>query len=361
VNGSRRRLLGAAAGGAALALAGCGGSPTVAPVAGATRTWRMGFSANPPRPSVDVALQGIGVWSQRADLAIVHEDVPWAALLAGSTPDAIIDRDQGPLVGFYRSKGLRIVYLGDITNGLARESEAAALVAAGRSLAEPDIQVLHRSWMLAVARRLQPDVIGLAAETNLVRAVAPAATYNAVMQAANGAATALRAAGVTTELMTSVQVETAWGRLVGNGVYAGIAADARDFAFTQVLGLSSYPYFGYADPDDLPADYFSRPVAGRGLPAMVLEGGWTSADVTGVSSSPARQARYIRRQAALLDGIQARAWCHLLFADIDFASLPPPVPANLALFTNIGLADSNFNPKPALAEWDALFARRLLG
>jgi hypothetical protein len=41
---------------------------------------------------------------------------------------------------------------------------------------------------------------------------------------------------------------------------------------------------------------------------MVLEGGWTSANVAGVNSTPDKQARYLRRQAALLDGIGARAW-----------------------------------------------------
>ena len=47
-----------------------------------------------------------------------------------------------------------------------------------------------------------------------------------------------------------------------------------------------------------------------------------------------------------------------MFADIDIASLPPPVPANLPLFTSTGYTDSDFAAKPALAAWDALFARR---
>ena len=71
------------------------------------------------------------------------------------------------------------------------------------------------------------------------------------------------------------------------------------------------------------------------------------------------QARYVTRHADLLDRVNATALLQLQFADIDIASLPPPVPANLPLFTSIGLADSDFAPKPALAAWDALFARRL--
>ena len=68
-----------------------------------------------------------------------------------------------------------------------------------------------------------------------------------------------------------------------------------------------------------------------------------------VASSPNKQARYIARHAALLDGINAHAWLQLQYADIDLASLPLPVPTNLPLFASIGLTDANFAPKPALA------------
>jgi len=46
-----------------------------------------------------------------------------------------------------------------------------------------------------------------------------------------------------------------------------------------------------------------------------------------------------------------------VFADIDLAAFPPPVPANLPLFATLGLVDSNYTAKPSLAQWDALFAR----
>jgi len=48
-----------------------------------------------------------------------------------------------------------------------------------------------------------------------------------------------------------------------------------------------------------------------------------------------------------------------MFADPDLSTFPQPIPPNLPLFASIGLTDSDFNPKSALTEWDALFARRL--
>ena len=158
-------------------------------------------------------------------------------------------------------------------------------------------------------------------------------------------------------MLISVQAETAWGVLAGPGAYEGVETDFQDFPFMQTLGLSSYPYFSYDQPEDMPDDYYSRLLNGRSIPAMVCEGGWTSASVTGISSSPEQQARYITRHADLLDSIDAAAIVQTLFADIDIASLTNP-PANLPLFISIGLMDKDFTAKPALTAWDGSYARR---
>jgi hypothetical protein len=347
-------LLGGVA--AAAALPGCGGGDEAGNTP--TRSYRMGFSPNPPRYTVQDVLQGIDLWSTRAEVAIIHEELPWAKLLAGMTPDAIIDQDKQGLVDYLRSKQLAVSFMLDLTNGLSRGEEARELVAANRSLTEPAVQLLARQYALAVARRLAPEHLGLAAETNLIRVAAPAALYQAVVQVANDTSSALLGAAAAAKRFVSVQVETAWGRLgTPGGSYAGIAQDFTDFAFTQALGLSSYPYLAWDDPADLPDDYYSRLLASRNLPVIVTEGGWASASVATVASSPQEQARYIDRHAALLDSVDAALYFQLQFADIDFAAFPPPVPANLPLFGSIGLADPQFSPKPALAKWDALFAR----
>ncbi len=363
----RHGLLGAAAP-ALASLSACGGgtsvngsnSPSPTPEPPATRTWRMGFSGNPSRPDAVTLLRGVDVWSQRAELAIIHEELPWTELLRGTSADAILDRDKLPLVQYYRNKGLQVAFMGELNDGMARQREAPQLLQAGRSITDPAVQRLYRDYMLAVARKLRPDYLGLAAETNLVRAIAPAPLYAAVVQAANACATDLRNAGVSAPLLCSVQVETAWGKLGVSGPYAGIATDLRDFAFMQRVGLSSYPYFAWAQPEDLPVDYYSRPLASVKLPAMVLEGGWSSASFGTVSSTPEAQARYQRVHARLLDSIHAQGLIQLMFADLDLSAWPQPQPESLPLFAHIGLTDSNLAPKPALAEWDALFARRLV-
>jgi len=363
---SRRVPLGATASGARLlvalivACAACDKHPTSGKPVG-TRTYRMGFSAIPPTTNQATAVASLDMWSTRADAAIMHVDVQWAAMLAGTSAAEAARANALDLANYYRAHSLPIVLMLDVTNGLARSQEAAELVAAGRSITEPAIQQLYRDYVLAIVDVVRPTHIGLAAETNLIRAAAPKAVYDAVVTMTNAAASDLRARGVATPLYVSVQVETAWGRLAGAGpyTYVGIDEDLRDFPFIDALGLSSYPYLaGFATPDEIPSDYYGRIAATRSLPLMVVEGGWTSGSLGTFQSSPQMQARYIHRQSELLDAANAAAVFQLTFTDLDVSSIPQPPGSILPLFAALGMVDTQLRPKPALAVWDSLYARR---
>ncbi|HYR78754.1 MAG TPA: hypothetical protein VEO55_02050, partial [Candidatus Dormibacteraeota bacterium] len=290
-------------------------------------------------------------------------DVPWALLLAGTSPEDALRKDGVDLEHYYRSKQLKLVVTIDVTNGLARESEALALVAAHRSITDPAVQRLYRNYVRALVEMLHPDYLGLAAETNLIRQIAPRPVYNAVVRMTNDAASDIRRSRSASALplYISVQVETAWGKLGQQGGYVGIDQDVRDFPFITLLGLSSYPYLGgFKDPDQIPLDYYSRIRGSRVLPLMVVEGGWPSTSARGVfSSSQEMQSRYIARQSQLLDEAKAIGVFQLSFTDLDLGSFPKPVPAILPLFATLGLVDASLKPKPALATWDRIFARRL--
>jgi hypothetical protein len=132
----------------------------------------------------------------------------------------------------------------------------------------------------------------------------------------------------------------------------GIAQDLSDFPFIELLGLSSYPYFVFADPDDIPLDYYARLRAEAGKPVLVVEGGWTSSTVGGIVSSAETQRRYIARQARLLDQAEAELVVQLTFTDLDLSVYPPSV----GPFAFLGLVNTSLVPKPALQTWDSLFA-----
>ena len=338
----------------ALALAACGDDASGP--AEPARTFLMGFSAIPPRPDPDIVVPGIDRWDDRADAAIMHVSPRWDALLAGVPAADVVEALELPLADLYRARGLELVFMVDPTNGLDRSAEAPELVARGRSITEPEVQALYHAWVLAVADQLRPDWLGLVAETNLIRASAPAPVYQALVTMANAVAADIDAAGIDTRLFVSVQVEVAWGRPAGP--YVGIAQDRADFPFMEAIGLSSYPFLGgFGDPAGLPLDYYARVGQGTSLPLLVVEGGWPSVAAGPVASSPDMQRRYIARQVELLDEAGARGIFQLTFYDLDLSAIPQPPGSILPLFAHLGLADSAGNVKPALEAWDEVFDR----
>jgi hypothetical protein len=360
IDASRRRVLSLAAWAPlALCLSGCGGASGGALAAAPTaRSWRMGFYPNPPNDEVNAITQLVDAFSQHGELLHIHEELPWTELLAGQTAESLA-MTKLPLVNYARSKSMRIGFMGDLTDGLDRAQQPPQLRALGRSIEEPQVQAVFRAYLLSVAQVLQPDYIGLTAETNLVRLQSPADVYGAMVETANASAADLIAAGVSVPLMISVQVEVAWGQGSVNGQYQGVDTDFTDFPFMQMLGLSSYPYFFYPAPEQLPTNYYSRLLAGRSMPAMVAEGGWSSANVGSINSSQDIQRRYIELQGQMLDGINAVAVVQTLFADLDLSALSADLQTELLPFASIGLAASNYSKKPALDAWDVLFARPL--
>lgn len=335
----------------------CGGSSTGPH--GPTRTFRMGFSAIPPRPDLATTLQSLDLWTSRhADAAIMHLSVPYAALLSGISVHQEVDSNEFGLANYYHGKGLPLVITVDVTDGLDRSKQDPTLDSLGRSITDSAIQRLYVDYVLTLDTILHPAYLGLAAETNLIRVAAPDSVYQAVVAMTNAAAVRVRALGSGPQLYVSAQVETAWGRLQNSG-YVGIAQDFADFPFVDAVGLSSYPYLGgFAVPESLPLDYYARLVSGHSLPTLVVEGGWSSISLGSIVSSQALQARYLDRQGLLLDSARSVAVFQLTFADLDLSAIALPPGSILPLFAHLGVVDSALGAKPALAAWDSLLARR---
>ena len=324
-----------------------------------SRTFRMGFSANPPKPTTESALATIDAWSKRADAAIMHVSVPYKSLLSGTTAATYVTTVDLPLANLYRGKGFPLVITVDVTDGLNRAAEAPDLVQLGRSITEPAVQLVYRQYVQALTSSFARTTSVSPRRRISFASKQSAAVYNAMVAMTNAAASDVRAIGGKQPLLyASVQADFAWGP--PPAAYRGAETDFKDFPFNQVLAISSYPYFVYADPDQIPLDYYTRLEGGRSLPIMVVEGGWTSAAVGSIKSSAATQARYVRRQERMLDSAKAVAVFQLNYSDIDLASYPPQPPgSSLALFISIGFVDASLKPKDALAAYDSVFARPL--
>jgi hypothetical protein len=315
----------------------------------AGRSYRMGFATSAPRPVLNLVLESLDLWTQHADAAIISTEVPWDSLISGENPVTYVTDNYAQLVGIYRSKNMKLWVYIDPENGLNRASDSYPLVALGKSIAQPAVQQVYRRFVVVMDSLLRPDHLGLALETNLVRLAAPDSIYEGVKAAVNAAAADVRGVDKAVPLSVSVQAEVAWGKLGGTS-YLGAAQDFTDFPFLQELGISSYPYLGgFPAPSAIPLNYYSQLGSGHSIPLFVSEGGWSSA-----YGGPTVQAEYIDRQGQLLAQAQAIGVFQLTFTDLDLSGWGTLDSTELYPFAFLGVVDSSFNPKPALAAWDSL-------
>jgi len=130
----------------------------------------------------------------------------------------------------------------------------------------------------------------------------------------------------------------------------------------DALGLSSYPVFAFDAPSDIPDDYFQVFADATDLPLILVEGGWSSADVPWSTGTPEEQVAFVNRFEELLDGVGARAWVMLTFTDLDIDAygLDPERAAGLSNFAHMGIMDTSLHRKPAYTEWKRVFERPLV-
>jgi hypothetical protein len=333
----------------------------------ATRTYRMGFQNSAPRfDDFNLFIQSLAIWTPRADAAIISTEVPWDSLYAGKSASSYVINHYKGLVDYYRSKNFMLWVYIDPANGLDRSADAPELAALGKSMMQNDAQKIYRRFAVVMDSILRPEHLGLALETNLIRAASPASLYNSLKKAVNDAAAEVRVVDKNVKLSVSVQADVAWGRLLGNGVYIGMAQDFVDFPFMEELGISSYPYFGFSKPEDIPLNYYSKLIEGKSLPIFVSEGGWPSQSftITGanqktITSDLTVQQNYFTRQSQLLDNAKAIGLFQLVVTDIDSSSVPSNIDPNINNFIYLGVLDLNLKPKPSLTTWDGLFKRTL--
>lgn len=326
------------------------------------RTYRMGFMNSAPRyDQFDLFIQTLNIWTSRADAATITLELPWDSLLAGKTPQSYINNNFTGLVNFYRSRNMEVWMAIDPQNGLDRTSDNIALKQRGKSIADADMQLLYRQFVVAIDSMLKPVHISLAMETNLIRLAAPASIYNGIKKAANDAASALIQRKSAAKLSVSVQAETAWGHLQNTHQYIGIEEDFADFPFIDELGISSYPYFGFTNPRDIPANYYKQLLKNRSIPVYVAEGGWATTSFKApngfnVNGNETIQQQYFRQHHIILNQAKAIAWFQLVFTDIDVSALPPQVDPSIVNFSTLGLLNKSLQPKPSLTVWDSLYA-----
>jgi hypothetical protein len=332
------------------------------------RTYAMGFSILPPVPSVEATIDFVPRVAEVGEYTIIQREVPWRRLRAGDSIDEILDDEWDGYVEFVtEAHGLRLVILVDPLDGLDRTRESPEARAAGATLMDPGDRAIHEAFVLEVARRYQPDYLGLASEINTMAAHGDPAFYVLLRDMINGLIPEIREVSPDSKIFVSHQVDDAWG-LFGESNVEDQFSVVRDFEATDVVGLSSYPVFFWDRPEDIPDDYYQRYADESGKPLIQVEGGWSSERTAFMG--PTRQAslevqtRYFIRLFELLDGVEAELVVLLTMADLDLSrpewGLTEETRAGLSNFARMGILDTALQPKPAFAVWVDAFERPLL-
>jgi hypothetical protein len=327
------------------------------------RSYAMGWAPTPPVFSTSAIIATAQAMAPVSEYALVQREVPWDQLLAGATPQQLLDNEQ-PFIDFLRSLGMKIVYLVDPLDGLDRTKEPPSLVAAGGSLLQANVLTTHENWVRAVAQRFHPEYFGLASEINSLAAHGSMTLYNTIVGMVNTLTPDIHALDPGAKVFVSFQMEDAW-QLPGGFPPSPVDQFALISNFNiDALGLSSYPSFVLAHASDIPADYYQRFAQTTSLPLLQVEGGWSSAASPWGGGTPAEQAKYFARVGALLDGVGAKLWVMLFYNDLNLAdpswNLPPDRQAILQNFATLGITDTTLAPKPAYYDWKRLFERPLI-
>ncbi len=333
------------------------GDASVEPEPQSARTYEMGWAPGAPRSDVSLVLALMDSMAKVSDITIIQQPVPWPQLLAGASMDSLVE-DRGAVADYLRARGMRIIFLVDPLDGLDRRKEDPGLVSTGHSILEPSIRSMHDAWVLRIASRIEPEYFGLASEINTLGSRGDPALYAAIRDMVNDLAPQVRQRSPSTKVFVSFQADEANGRLGPEPVDNFALIDDFDI---DALGLSSYPVFAFDSPAEIPDDYFQAFRDATDLPLILVEGGWSSADVPWGHGTPDGQVGFLNRFEELLDGVQAKTWVMLTFTDLDVNALglDPDRAAGLSNFAHMGLLDTDLRRKPAYAVWQRIFERPL--
>ena len=213
--------------------------------------------------------------------------------------------------------------------------------------------------LVAYAAERTPRFLGAGNEVNRGWEHDPAA-FDAWVAALPGIVDAVHAASPGTQVLVTFQYEF----LRGGGAITGVAREPqwelldRVAPHVDLVAFTTYPFFDYATPAEIPRDYYAEAEEHAGGRIGLSEIGWPSAPIAplegsaleGLGGTPEEQAAFIARLRDLLAPLDLEfamwSWAY------DTDTVGPP-------FDSIGLAANDGTPKPAWDAWRA-FAGRLM-
>ncbi len=368
---------------AALALVACGGdttteaTPTATPtgtVAGATSTPSGASTTDgtvPSTPGTGTPSAGVSSQDRLAGIAgIIPPNFPqpseddWLTFFT-ALPE--LGEVGGNYTGWSPETGLAdLVRNGEVlkavpgigvlyATGFHQDTHPG--VALSLDFTDPAQVASYTQDLATFAAEHRPLLFGIGNEVNRIWEADPDA-YDAWVANLPGIADAIRLAAPETQVFVTFQYEY----LRGGGAMTGVPREPRWDLLQQVtpaldlVAFTTYPFFDYESPADLPDDYYLEGAAQAGIPVAFTEVAWPSAPIpplegsalAGLGGTEAEQVAFIERLPSLLADVNPAfvmwAWAY------DTSAVGPT-------FGSLGLAAMDGTHKPSWEAWKSFAAR----
>jgi hypothetical protein len=203
----------------------------------------------------------------------------------------------------------------------------------------------------AVARE-RPEFLALGVESNRLW-MSDQAAFDGFVKAYADAYDAIKKVSPATKVFTIFQLE-----LMRGAAFLATAKQstppqwdllARFSGKLDLVGYTTYPFLAFANPADIPEDYYADAARRSAAPIAFTEVGWPSADLGGAAAgspyggTPQEQSEFVTRFLALTAGVRPT---------LALWSFPNDLgPAAPSTFSSVGLRLNDGTAKSALIPW----------
>jgi len=326
--------------------------PTLPPAAPSDTVWK-GFGLSPRGFPADFS-NIVAFFDEVGGLEAgsVMQNGPWRDDLVGGTDSGEIPvpfqlvynsaatYGYGPVAvfGWRNESGNFLSLPGDPTNDWSNATAKAAF----------------SDMLVAFVTQYSPAIIFLGNESDFYYEADPL-DYTRWVSAYEEFYAAIKQASPTTQVGPVFNYEhlSGSGGLNGWSTSYWEALEAHDLASVDVLGLTLYPFFGFAEPDQIPDDYLDPLLARIGnTPLAITETGWPAEDLVAGplawTPSAQNQVAYLDRLEGVLAGIDLELVNWLFLHPIDVTSTSP---LGHELFGSVSLRDVAGAERPVYARW----------
>lgn len=349
---------------------------TVARAQDETRAFALGFTPFPYEISFDAVLYTYETLAQNADLISHHFDngVPWVEALAGDGYSQHVRDDWNLRLSQTRPDDLVLVAVTPIRfdrSGLASycgDGDDMPLPPPWDSYSfdHPDVVEAFYNYSEDIIAYFDPDFFNMGIEVNLLMKIAPT-QWDAYLTLHREVYARLKEAHPNLPVFVSV---TGIDLLPGY-TDADATAQARALAdilpYTDLLGLSMYPYMTRYMTNEIPQDMFDRLAALTNLPLAITETGYPAQSFginaeNGIQlefdSTPEKQAAYIDLMLNEAQEHHMRFVINFVLRDYDalWQQLGGREDLTIA-WRDTGLIAEDSIERPALAIWREWLAR----